>query len=88
MGKVVFKRKYLNNSLRFKIFKRDEGTCYKCKAKTRFFKSNYDTPFIKDGSVAGSVDHVIPVSKGGTNDEWNLRWACRSCNCARGNKEC
>jgi 5-methylcytosine-specific restriction endonuclease McrA len=31
-------------------------------------------------SVAGSIDHVIPLSKGGTNWPANLRPACRSCN--------
>lgn len=27
-----------------------------------------------------TVDHVIPLSKGGTNDEENLRCACKMCN--------
>lgn len=27
-----------------------------------------------------TVDHVIPKSKGGTDDEWNLIAACRTCN--------
>lgn len=27
-----------------------------------------------------TVDHVQPKSKGGTDDEWNLITACRSCN--------
>lgn len=27
-----------------------------------------------------TIDHVIPLSKGGTNDEENLRCACKRCN--------
>jgi 5-methylcytosine-specific restriction endonuclease McrA len=33
-----------------------------------------------------TFDHVIPVSKGGTNDLQNIRPAHRSCNSARGNR--
>lgn len=32
------------------------------------------------------IDHVIPLSKGGTNDRENLTTACRSCNLSKGNK--
>lgn len=27
-----------------------------------------------------TVDHILPKSKGGTDDEYNLTLACRSCN--------
>lgn len=27
-----------------------------------------------------TVDHIIPKEKGGTDDEWNLTVACRTCN--------
>jgi 5-methylcytosine-specific restriction endonuclease McrA len=33
-----------------------------------------------------SLDHFIPVSKGGTNDAGNLFTACIPCNSGRGNK--
>jgi len=26
------------------------------------------------------IDHVVPVAKGGTDDEWNLVAACQPCN--------
>lgn len=32
------------------------------------------------------LDHVIPLSRGGTNWISNLAWACPSCNSAKGNK--
>jgi 5-methylcytosine-specific restriction endonuclease McrA len=33
-----------------------------------------------------TLDHVIPTSKGGTNDLWNLRLACSTCNNDKGDK--
>jgi 5-methylcytosine-specific restriction endonuclease McrA len=79
-------RKSLSPALRKRIYERDGGTCCLCKEKTRFFNSLYDSPF-NNGPKAGSVDHIVPRSKGGSDDEDNLRWMCRSCNCARGNRE-
>ena len=31
-------------------------------------------------------DHVLPKSRGGSHDESNKVWACRSCNSAKGNR--
>ena len=50
------------------------------------------TVFGRDGYacvVCGSnldltVDHIHPVSLGGTNDPSNLQTLCRSCNCSKG----
>ena len=33
-----------------------------------------------------SVDHIIPISKGGTNEPDNLRIICLHCNFSRGNR--
>ena len=33
-----------------------------------------------------TLDHLVPKSDGGTNDESNLVTCCRSCNCSRGDK--
>lgn len=85
MKYLAVKRKSLNDSLRRKIYERDNKTCQLCGSPTRFYHSGYDTPLDREPR-AGSVDHIVPVSKGGSNDESNLRWVCRSCNCARGNR--
>lgn len=52
--------------LRRKVFRRDEETCVYCGASG-------------DG-VDLECDHVVPVSRGGSNDMDNLATACRSCN--------
>lgn len=31
-------------------------------------------------------DHVIPRSRGGSNEPDNIVWACRNCNSAKGNR--
>lgn len=34
-------------------------------------------------ATADTIDHVIPIARGGTNWPANLRPACKSCNCAK-----
>lgn len=66
------KRKAIGKSLRFDVFTRDGYTCRYCGRQS-------DTVILH-------VDHVIPVSKGGTNDPENLVTACADCNMGKSNK--
>ncbi|WP_099321136.1 HNH endonuclease [Anaerococcus sp. Marseille-P3625] len=59
-------RKTISKKLRFEVFKRDSFTCQYC-GKTA-------------PDVILEVDHINPVSKGGTNDLLNLITSCRDCN--------
>jgi len=59
-------RSPLSKSLRHKILKRDRFTCQACGARAP--------------DVELEVDHKIPVSKGGTDDESNLTTLCVDCN--------
>jgi len=59
-------RPSLNPTLRYKILKRDRHTCKSCGARAP--------------EVELEVDHIIPVSKGGTDDENNLTTKCVPCN--------
>src|SRR3954466_5647791 len=58
---------------------RDAWTCWVCSGDV--------DPACPSGSPhAASVDHVIPRSRGGTNDPANLRLAHRRCNGQRGSR--
>ena len=54
------------------IFKRDKNTCQYCGDSV-----NYNT---------GSIDHVLPRSRGGRYSWKNLTTACKSCNHSKGNR--
>ncbi len=38
------------------------------------------------GNEGDSVDHIVPRSQGGTDDDWNLQLLCRSCNSSKGGR--
>lgn len=63
----------LSSSLRFRILKRDGYQCCLC---------GRSAP-----GVVLEVDHRIPVSKGGTNDESNLMTLCFDCNRGKGTND-
>ena len=67
------KRKSIPNSVRFEVFKRDSFTCQYC---------GRSSP-----SVILEVEHIKPVSKGGTNEFLNLVTSCFECNRGKGKKE-
>lgn len=56
--------------IRARILARDEVTCQYCGAT--------DLPM--------DVDHVVPLTRGGSNKDDNLVTACYSCNRSKGNK--
>ena len=64
-------RKPIKPSLRFEILKRDDYRCQMCGVTA------------KDGATL-EIDHIHPVSKGGTNDPDNLQVLCRDCNAGKG----
>jgi len=56
----------ISESLRFEVFQRDNHTCQYCGRKAP--------------EVKLEVDHLLPVSKGGTDEFDNLVTSCRECN--------
>ena len=68
-----------------KIWERDKGICYICESYVSRPGSefNEESEFRKNGPT---VDHVIPKSKGGTNDLSNLKLSHRRCNETKGSK--
>lgn len=69
-----YKRKPISGRLRQDVFMRDNYTCQICGANR--YKDNAKI----------EVDHIIPVSKGGTNDINNLQTLCRRCNREKHNR--
>lgn len=66
-------RKDVSPGVRFKVLERDSFTCQYC---------GRSAP-----DVVLHVDHVVPVSKGGSNDPSNLVTACETCNLGKSDME-
>lgn len=63
-------RRTIRPTTRFEIFKRDSFTCQYCGRKAP--------------EVVLEVEHIEPVSKGGSDDLMNLLTACEACNDGKG----
>lgn len=64
----------------FSVFERDKWTCQMC---------GIFTPVVYRGTIewtAPELDHIIPVSKGGSHTMDNLQCLCRRCNINKSNK--
>lgn len=63
-----------------KLYKRDKGICYLCNCKCDLEDYVYNGDTFIAGNYYPSIEHIIPLSKGGT-DEWdNIKLAHRICN--------
>lgn len=71
-----------------KLIKRDNNICYICNKECNI----NDYTFVSNTKVAGnyypSIDHVIPLAKGGTHSWDNVRLAHRICNSLKSDKKC
>jgi 5-methylcytosine-specific restriction endonuclease McrA len=67
------------------VFSKTNGTCFYCGCQLP-----PDTCFLDDGGKIVSsqrnwhIDHMVPLSKGGTYDIENLVPSCRKCNLDKG----
>jgi len=61
------------------IAERDGNRCHLCDRKV-------DMGLSGDHKHGPTIDHLVPISKGGADVESNVALAHRSCNCARGNR--
>jgi len=64
-------RRSIQQRLRFDVLRRCNYACYYCGRRASL------------GVTELQLDHVIPVSHGGTNDPWNLVAACAECNAGK-----
>ena len=72
MTKQESKRQPILKSIRFEILKRDKFTCQYCGKKAP--------------DIILHVDHMNPVSRGGTNDLLNLITSCLDCNLGKSDR--
>lgn len=56
--------------VRYEVLRRDNHACRYCGAKAPFAELH--------------IDHVIPRSRGGADESWNLTAACVDCNLSKG----
>ena len=61
------------------VFNRFKGICQSCGDQLTFDEDWLSGKY-------PSIDHVIPLSKGGTHTWDNIQLLCRSCNCKKSNK--
>jgi 5-methylcytosine-specific restriction endonuclease McrA len=61
------------------IFKRDGSRCHICRRRLSP-KTKWPHP------RTPSIDHLIPLTRGGLHEKANVRTACLSCNSAKGNR--
>lgn len=77
--------KHSRKSLR-ELYKRDNGICYICGNKCDYEDYIYRGNTFIAGNYYPSIDHIIPLNKGGTDDWDNLKLAHRICNCKKHTK--
>jgi hypothetical protein len=67
----IVSRKSICKSIRHEVFKRDDYRCLECGATN------------KESTL--HIDHIIPVSQGGSNEIDNLQTLCARCNLGKHN---
>ena len=69
-----------------KLIKRDNNICYLCGKECNLEDYTYQNNYFIAGNYYPSIEHVVPISKGGTHTWDNVRLAHRICNTLKGNK--
>lgn len=67
-----------------KLYVRDSGVCYLCGRICNWTDCQTINGQFISGKTYPSIDHVKPISKGGTHTWDNIKLACRHCNTVKG----
>lgn len=71
--------------IRAKVYERDQWTCQLCSEPVRMdMVHTLGTP--KPHPLAPTIDHVIPLARGGTHDMDNVQTAHFMCNCLKSDR--
>lgn len=63
-----------------KVIERDNGICYICGCRTTKEDHYYSRGWFTIGDSYPTIDHVVPLARGGTHTWDNVRLACHRCN--------
>lgn len=78
--RTLMDRKHDKDITLDRLFKRDDGICYLCGGQCDWNDGEDKNGVFVAGNNYPSIDHVVPVSKGGTHTWDNVRLAHRLCN--------
>lgn len=70
-----------------KLYERDKKRCYICGCYCDYSDHTTKNGYFITGLTYPTIDHVIPLSKGGTHTWDNVKLACMLCNSTKGNLE-
>jgi len=78
----------LTKSTKFQIFNRDGWTCFYCGNRLcRSIKDGTSDAYSREELATWAcIDHVVPISAGGTDAHSNLVTSCRLCNARKGKR--
>lgn len=76
--KQCARKRFVPKKIKRIVIERDKWTCQNCGQKV-----HDDLHWLPDKC---HVDHIIPVSKGGSNDLDNLQVLCQACNLTKSKK--
>lgn len=69
------------------LYERDGGVCYICGEKCDWEDRKIDGRYFTAGKLYPSIDHVVPLARGGKNAWNNVRLAHRVCNSKKCDKD-
>ncbi|MGM0124877.1 hypothetical protein IGI37_002271 [Enterococcus sp. AZ194] len=69
-----------------KLYERDKGVCYICGEQCDFEDFNKNEVFFVCGKTYPTVDHIVPIAKGGLHAWCNVRLAHHFCNSIKSDK--
>src|SRR5262245_5187744 len=72
---------WIRQEKRYAIYERDSYTCQHCGRDLSLWVGR------NAATIRIELDHVVPVSKGGSNAHWNLLTSCSDCNKKRGDAD-